>query len=67
MGGFKHIRDTQYKYVNSVEQNGNKFYFARLPQFKCSKRFDNLRDAAKWIDLKLIEKGKKPVNILVAK
>lgn len=64
---FKHISRTEYKYVNLVQQNEKQFYFARLPQFKVSKSFDDLRSAAKWVDIKLIEKGKMPVNILVAK
>jgi len=67
MGAFKHINKTEYKYVNLVEQDGKQFYFARLPQFSCSKSFDDLRIAAKWVDIKLIKNGKKPVNILVAK
>lgn len=63
----KQIDKTEYKYVNLVEQNGKQFYFARIPQFSCSKSFDDLRSAAKWVDIKFIERGKKPVNILVAK
>lgn len=63
----KHIASTDFKYVNKVSQNGKEFYFARLPQYKCSKSFDDLRTAAKWVDVKLIEKGKEPVNILVHK
>jgi hypothetical protein len=34
---------------------------------KKQKYFDNEKDAAKWVDLRLIEQGKEPVNILVRK
>lgn len=63
----KHIASTEFKYVNRVSQNGKEFYFARLPQYRCSNSFDDIRKAAKWVDLKLIQKGKEPVNILVRK
>ena len=64
MAALKHISSTAFKYVNRVSQNGKEFYFARITQYRCSKSFDDLRQAAKWVDMKLIEKGKEPVNIL---
>lgn len=67
MPAIKQIAKTEFRYVNLVSQAGKQFYFARLPQYKCSKMFDDLRSAARWVDIKLIEKGKKAVNILVSK
>lgn len=34
---------------------------------KKQKYFETEKEAAKWVDLRLIEKGKEPVNILVRK
>jgi len=61
---------TEYKYVylvknNTTVNNENTKYRGAV----CGKYsyFDNIKDAAKWVDLRLIEQGKEPVNILVRK
>jgi hypothetical protein len=59
-------KSSKYKYVRKkIGEKGFENWIARcLGAVKC---FDNERDAAKWVDLRLIDKGKEPVNILVRK
>ena len=64
----KFSEKTEYKYVYKVKSN--KSVNNQKSQFKgkvgkSSKYFDNLKDAAKWVDLYLISIKKEPVNILV--
>lgn len=49
---------TSKLFYKTFINNNNKGY---------TRNFDSDRDAAKWIDLKLIEFGKNPVNILKKK
>ena len=67
MTGIKRIGSTKYKYVSEMEVEEKRCYHARISNFLWKKYFDDLRDAAKAVDLKMIEKGKEPVNILVRK
>jgi hypothetical protein len=64
----KFSEKTEYKYVYKV-RNGQSVNNLKS-QFKAKvgkrqKYFDNLKDAAKWVDLCLISMKKEPVNILV--
>jgi len=65
-GVLKSIR-TKYKYVKSYTHEGATVYYAQLSRYGWSKMFENLHEAAKAVDLKLISKGKKPVNVLKPK
>ncbi len=66
MTGIKRIGSTKYKYVSEMDVEGKRCYHARISYFLWEKYFDDLRDA-KAVNLKMIEKGKEPVNILVRK
>jgi adenine specific DNA methylase Mod len=69
MAGIKYKaveRSKKYKYTLKVmDEHGN--YYWKSEGLGRGKLFDNERDCAKNIDLRLIEKGKEPVNILVRK
>ena len=69
MTRIKRIGSTKYKYVSEMEVGGKRCYHARISNSNIlwGKYFDDLRDAAKAVDIKMIEKGKEPVNILVRK
>lgn len=54
-----------YKLKNNDSVNNTFHWFAKVG--KKQKNFRTEREAAKWVDLRLIEKGKEPVNILVRK
>lgn len=56
-----------YAHVSVFELLGEIYYKAQLNKFKWFKFFDNEKEAAKAVDLKLIEKGLKPKNILKEK
>jgi len=58
------IAKSKYRYVYEYEE-GTQRWFAKYG--KNQKWFKNEIDAAKWVDLRLIEKGKEPINILVRK
>ena len=64
----KFSEKTEYKYVYRVKNNtcvnSTKTQFLGKVG-KTQKYFDNLKDAAKWVDLYLISIKKEPVNILV--
>lgn len=53
--------NTEYKYVYIVSFNGVKTYRAEIPKLK-PKCFEEAKDAAKYVDLKLAQMGKFPVN-----
>ena len=59
-------KSSKYKYVAKMECEKG-FIRWRACCLGASKSFKNERDAAKWVDLRLIEKGKEPVNILIRK
>ena len=65
-GLLKAIR-TKYKYVKSYTYDGATIYYAQLSIYSWGKMYEDLHEAAKAVDLKLISKGKKPVNVLKAK
>lgn len=58
------IAKSKYNHIYEYEE-GKEGWFAKLG--KKQKWFKDERDAAKWIDLRLIEQGKEPVNILIRK
>lgn len=66
--GWKYIKDgSRYKYVRKhIDPNGNEHWIAKIPN-ATSKEYPTERDAAKAVDLFLINKGKEPVNILKRK
>ena len=67
MKGIKRIGSTKYKYVSEMEIGGKRRYHARIASLLWGKYFDDLRDAAKAVDIKMIEQGREPINILVRK
>ena len=60
-------KSKNFKYVYWVEFSGIDMWRAELHKYKWQKvfAFDKERDAAKEVDLKLIENGESPINILV--
>jgi hypothetical protein len=64
---WKRIKNSsKYKYVIKVEgDRGVIRWDACVLGYR--KYHESEKDAAKWVDLKLIRKGKEPVNILVRK
>jgi len=59
-------KSSKYKYVTKFEgYSGCIRWGARVNA--ATKFHKTEKEAAKWVDLKLIEKGKEPVNILVRK
>ena len=64
---FKRIpKSSKYKYVTKlIGQNNYVRWYANV--LGGSKSFETERAAAKWVDLRLINKGKEPVNVLVRK
>jgi hypothetical protein len=58
----------KYKYVSLFRDHlGNEKWHVSIPYFGINKSFDDEKKAAKFVDMKMIERGKKPVNILVRK
>jgi hypothetical protein len=58
---------TVFKYVFEKEKNGKKFFEARILEKRhllLKSHHETLKNAAKAVDIKLIELGKEPVNIL---
>jgi hypothetical protein len=58
------VGKTQYKYVSEYLYDDETMYLASITSLKWLKVCKDIRDAAKCVDLKLIEVGKQPVNIL---
>lgn len=59
------IKKTEYKYVSLVVYKGVQTYRAHIPELGDFKKFSpSCKDLAKIVDLKFIENGKDPVNIL---
>lgn len=67
MSKMKRICKTEYKYVSVVTYDNVLTYRAAIPKYKWMKCFAKAKDAALAVDLKLIEKGKSPVNVLKKK
>ena len=61
------IGRTEYKYVRKFLYDGEPMFCANIPKLRWTKVCKNIRDAAKAVDLKMIEQGKEPINILVRK
>lgn len=60
----KDSKHDKYKYVYRTIHNKWKWHAQvgrKQKDFECD------REAAKWVDLRLIENGKEPVNILIRK
>ena len=57
---------SKYKYVALLELEKGYTSWQGCVLGK-SRHFKTEREAAKWVDLRLIDKGKEPVNILVRK
>jgi hypothetical protein len=55
-----------YKHVSMFEYNKILYYKAQIAKFKWHKFFTTEKQAAKAVDIKLIEKGLSPLNILKA-
>lgn len=60
-------KSKNYKYVYLVTFNGVDMWRAELQKYKWQKvfDFDKEKEAAKAVDLKLIEMKQSPINILV--
>ena len=63
--GLKMIAKSKYKYVSQIETAGVKWWRGAI--YGSGKNFKTERKAAIYVDKRLIEKGKEPVNILVRK
>ncbi len=63
----RHGKVEGYHYVQLVSFDGEFTYRAEIPVLKVSKTFANARDAAIFVDRKLLESGKSAVNILKKK
>ena len=55
---YKHVR----KLISQDSVNATKLWQGSI--CNGSRLFDTEKEAAKWVDLKLISKGREPVNIL---
>lgn len=61
----KYLGKSKYKYVSQIELSTGKWWRGVI--YGNGKSFRAEREAAIYIDKRLIEKGKEPVNILVRK
>jgi hypothetical protein len=55
-----------YKNVYKYSYKGRTMYYGRIGKYRKT-GFTSEKKAAKWVDIRLIESGKKPVNILKLK
>lgn len=62
-----HKGKSAYKHVSMFEYDKVLYYKSQIAKFKWHKFFTTEKEAARAVDLKLIEKGFSPVNILKAK
>jgi hypothetical protein len=60
--GVSEVKNPSSKWANKRYQGS--FYNQKTGRHSF-KYFDNMRDAAKWVDLQLIRVGKDPVNVLI--
>ena len=58
------VGKTQYKYVSEYLYDDETMYLSSIPSVRWLKVCKDISDAAKCVDLKLIEIGRQPVNIL---
>lgn len=61
----KQILSSKFKHIYGYKINKDIIWQAYIPKYKWSKHFINEREAAKSVDLKLIENNINPVNILI--
>ena len=61
-----HLGKSIYKHVSMFEYEKIIYYKAQIAKFKWHKFFTTEKQAAKAVDIKLIEKGFSPLNILKA-
>lgn len=54
---------TKYKHVYTTKINGKQYFIGKVGKYK-KQGFKTDREAALWVDKRLIEAGKDPVNIL---
>lgn len=57
-------KSSKYKCVYISEVNGERVYQAALTKYRWSKYCETEREAALAVDLKRIENGEEPINIL---
>ena len=63
---FKYIENSKtYKYVQKYKEGDKIKWLGKV--LRTGKTFETEREAALYVDKVLLNKGKKPVNILVAK
>lgn len=72
MGVYKCVRHSKvahskYKYVKYYKGYYGEGWAAQIPLFRWGELFDDEKKAAIAVDIKMIEKGKEPVNVLVHK
>jgi hypothetical protein len=60
----KLVRKSEYKHVSIFTYSGFIYYKAQIKKLKFASFFLVEKDAAKAVDLKLIENGITPINIL---
>jgi len=61
----KWVSITKYKYVGKVEIEGEIWYKARISRLnEWYNYYSDIKEAAKAVDIKLIENGFEPINIL---
>jgi hypothetical protein len=63
----KYIRKSEYAHVSLFEYKKELYYKAQISKYNWSVFFLTEKEAAKAVDMKLIEKGQDPVNILKPK
>jgi NACalpha-BTF3-like transcription factor len=63
----KYIRKSEYAHVSLFEYKKEVYYKAQISKYKWTVFFLTEKEAAKAVDIKLIEKGQEPVNILKPK
>ena len=66
VNAFLYIENSKvYKYVSKYKMGAKILWLGKV--LRTGKTFDTEREAALYVDKVLLNKGKKPVNILVAK
>ena len=61
-------KSEKYKHVYKVKKESSDSLFVWWASVAgVCKNFKDEREAAKWVDMRLISKGKDPVNVLVQK
>jgi hypothetical protein len=63
----KYVRKSEYTHVSLFNYKGEIYYKAQMSKYNWAVFFLTEKEAAKAVDIKLIEKGQEPVNILKSK